>query len=158
MTCAASKTRKVLAPAGFAVLLLLAIAGCGSGGATTHRSAQQEAQLFRQELAKTRAEEVEGRRQEAAERQAGDRSSSGKRSRSQAPSHYSSTARANILRACKATGGNTADVNARCECFLSHIEARMSEATVASWERAFFEGRATLPSSVREAALACRAA
>jgi glucodextranase-like protein len=75
-----------------------------------------------------------------------------------AASHYQPTLRANFLRTCKAAAGDVAAADARCECALAYIEARVPEATFAADERALLEGRATLPSWSREAGLACRAA
>jgi hypothetical protein len=76
--------------------------------------------------------------------------------------HYRPIVQATFLRACKAeagvAGAGSAAADARCECALTRIEARVSEATLAADERAFLEGRATLPSWYREAVLSCRAA
>jgi Glucodextranase, domain B len=75
-----------------------------------------------------------------------------------AASHYQPTLRANFLRTCKAAAGDVAAADAKCDCALAYVEARVPEATLAADERALLEGRATLPSWDREAGLACSAA
>jgi hypothetical protein len=75
-----------------------------------------------------------------------------------AGSQYAPSTRATYLRTCKAAAGGTSATDAKCECALSYLEARVPERTLAASEREVLAGRATLPSWYREAALACRAA
>jgi hypothetical protein len=69
---------------------------------------------------------------------------------------YAARIRATVLRACEATAGSTATAATSCECFLSQLEAHVSQSRLAVWERAFLRGEATLPRWLRNAALACR--
>lgn len=71
---------------------------------------------------------------------------------------YAPRVQATILRACRAGAGGTAAAATSCGCFLSYLEAHISQSTLAVWERAFLNGEATLPRWLRDAALACRRA
>jgi|GEM_PF-4722262 len=75
-----------------------------------------------------------------------------------AQSRYSNLLRANLLRNCEAVGRVNEAPVASCQCYVSHLEAREPESAILAWERAFLKGEATLPSWLREAALACRSA
>jgi hypothetical protein len=75
-----------------------------------------------------------------------------------AGSSYAPRVRATLLRACEATAGGTAAAATSCGCFLSYLEAHVSQSTLVVWERAFLRGEATLPSWLRDARLACRKA
>ena len=69
---------------------------------------------------------------------------------------YPQAVRATVLRSCAAAAGNVPAAAASCECYVSYLEAHVSERTIADWERAFLKSEATLPAWAREAALACR--
>jgi hypothetical protein len=69
---------------------------------------------------------------------------------------YPRAVQATLLRSCRAAAGNAPGAAASCECYLSYLEAHVSERTIAEWERAFLKSEATLPAWAREAALACR--
>ena len=69
---------------------------------------------------------------------------------------YDPRIQANLIRTCEAAAGGTAAAEASCECYLAHLEARVSEATLLTMERAFLKGEAKLPSWLRDAAASCR--
>jgi Glucodextranase, domain B len=69
---------------------------------------------------------------------------------------YDSRVQAALLRTCKASAAGTAAATALCECYLAHLEARVSEDVLLASERAFLKGEAKLPRWLREAALSCR--
>jgi hypothetical protein len=69
---------------------------------------------------------------------------------------YDARVQATLLRSCDASAGGTAAAVSSCRCYLSYLEAHVSEGTLLASERAFLEGEATLPRWVRDAAIACR--
>ena len=69
---------------------------------------------------------------------------------------YAPRVQATLLHACRAGAGGTAAASTSCQCYLSYLEAHISQSTLLVWERAFLKGEATLPRWMREAALACR--
>jgi hypothetical protein len=69
---------------------------------------------------------------------------------------YSHAVQATLLRTCEAAAGGTPKAVAPCECVLSHLEARVSQRTLETTERAIVKGEATVPQWLRAAGLACR--
>ena len=69
---------------------------------------------------------------------------------------YDPRVQANILRSCEATAGDTSSAEASCECYLSHLEARVSQDTLAASERAILKGESKLPRWLLTAAHSCR--
>jgi hypothetical protein len=69
---------------------------------------------------------------------------------------YDPRIQANLLRSCEATAGGSAAAEASCECYLAHLEARVSEKALLATERAVLKGEAKLPRWLLDAALSCR--
>lgn len=73
-----------------------------------------------------------------------------------AGSRYPPRVQATLLRSCKNAQGGSPAAGVSCGCYVSHLEAHVSQSTLEVWERAFLKGEATLPQWLKEAALACR--
>src|SRR4051812_11170725 len=75
-----------------------------------------------------------------------------------AGSRYKPRVESTLVRACELGAGERTGVQSKCQCVLKYLEARISEHTLETTERAIARGEAKVPSWMRDAGLACRRA
>ena len=68
---------------------------------------------------------------------------------------YDPRVQATVLRTCTAAAGESPTAATRCKCYLTHLEARISEPKLAALERAIIDGKVTFPQWLRRLALSC---